>query len=96
MKKITIETGEGNITIDAELLKEYRQRAFETLKAQDEAKLEFKEEVDAAADGAESTTVEKKVLVKILGKYFKAAYKDSTKEAKELGEVFAALDEAVA
>lgn len=94
-KKVTIETKEGNITIDAELLKQYRQRAFSALDAEQGAKQDFKDEVEAAVGGVESTTVEGKVLKKLLTKYFKASYKEQTKEAQEMGELFGKFDEIV-
>jgi hypothetical protein len=93
--KITIQTKEGNITIDADMLKEYRKRAFAALDDETIAKQDFKDEVEAAVAGVESTTVEGKVLKKILTKYFKASYKEATKEAQEMAELFGAFDEIV-
>ena len=89
---VTVTTAEGSFTIRGDLLKEYRQRAFEALDAEAEAKQNFKDEVEALADGADSTTIEGKKLQKILGAYLKSAYKEKTKEAAELGEIFGSLD----
>lgn len=93
--KITINTKEGNITIDSDLLKEYRKRAFAALDEEANAKQDFKDEVEGVVEGVESTTVEGKVLKKILSKYFKASYKELTKEAQEMGELFAEFDRIV-
>lgn len=95
-RTVTIETSEGNIVLNAEQFKAYRQRAFDALKEEAEAKLDFKEEVEGAVAGVTSTTVEEKKIKQILTKYFKASFKQSTKEAKALGDTFAALDEVVA
>lgn len=92
---VTVTTSEGSFTIKADLLKEYRQRAFEALDKEAEAKQDFKDEVEGAAEGVESTTLEGKQVAKMLSKYFKASYKEQTEEAQQLGEVFGQLDEAV-
>jgi predicted solute-binding protein len=55
------------------------------LNAAESYKTEFKEMITAAS---EKTGLPKKVL----SKYFKARFKEATKEAAEEGEVFAALD----
>lgn len=92
---ITVNVAEGSFTIPSDLLKAYKDRAFEALEAEETAKLNFKDEVEAAAAGATSTTVETKVIAKHLGKWYKARYKEATGEVKDTGIVFEALDSAL-
>ena len=87
MSKVQIETPDGTSELDAELLKEYREEAFTYLEDEAEAKKAFKEAVEAQAEVL-------KISKKLLSKYLKASFKAKTKEARELGELFAALDEA--
>lgn len=89
--KFTIKDKDGadiEVTIDPKLLNEYYKRAVKALKADADAKAEFKAEVEGIAD--------KSGLPKaIVSKYFKARQKDETKKSKDLAEVFETLDEAL-
>lgn len=88
MSKVSIEINGETLELDAELLKGYRDEAFEILGKEAEAKRDFKDAMEAQA---EALGISKKLLTK----YLKASYKAKTKEASELGTAFAALDEAV-
>ena len=83
---IEMPNGES-VELDIELFKGYRDESFAFLKAEAEAKRDFKDAVEAQA---ETLGIDKKILTK----YFKAAFKMKTKETSTLGETFAALDEA--
>ena len=88
MTKVTVAMPDGvSIELDADLLREYREEAFGYLKKEAVAKSEFKDAMEAQA---ETLGIEKSLLTK----YIKACYKAKTNEAKELGELFAALDDA--
>lgn len=87
MSKVNIEISGETVELDAELLKGYRDEAFEILRKEAEAKRDFK---DAMELQAEALGISKKLLTK----YLKASYKAKTKEARELGDLFTALDEA--
>lgn len=86
---VTIETKNGQVTINSELLTGYIQEAFEHLTVKSEAEAMFKEVVETVA---ETTSLPKGVV----SKYFKARFEEKTKDTKELGELFGKLDEAVA
>ena len=86
-KMVTIETPDGVIELDADLLNGYRTEAFEFLRDEAEAKRDFKDAVEAQA---ETLGISKKLLTK----YLKASFKAKTKEARELGDLFTQLDEA--
>lgn len=85
---ITIDLADGTATINDELFKEYLKEAYEHLTAKQEAEEMFKEVVETVAE----TTGLKKAKV---SKYLKQRFEAKTKETKELGELFAKLDEAV-
>lgn len=88
MSTVTIEMPDGEtIELDADLLREYREESFGYLKKEAEAKAEFKDAIEAQA---ETLGIDKKFLAK----YIKASYKAKTNEAKALGELFTALDDA--
>ena len=87
-QKVAIEIDGETVELDAELLKGYKDEAFEILRKEQEAKQDFKAAMEAQA---ETLGISKKVLTK----WLKAAYKAKTKEAKELGTVFEQLDNAV-
>lgn len=87
MSEVAIEIGSNTVEVNVEVFKGYQEEVFGYLNAEAEAKKNFKEAVETVA---ETTGIDKKVLTK----YFKAKYKAKTKEQSELGEVFAALDEA--
>jgi hypothetical protein len=86
-KMVTIETPDGVIELDADLLNGYRTEAFEFLREEAEQKRNFKDAVEAQA---ETLGISKKLLTK----YLKASFKAKTKEARELGDLFTQLDEA--
>lgn len=86
-KYIEIETPDGPVEIDVELLKGYRLEAFEILGREAKAKADFKEAIEAQA---EALGIEKKYL----SKYIKVSFKQQAKEQQALGDMFAALDEA--
>lgn len=88
MSQVTIEIGGESVELDAELLKGYRDEAFEILGKEAEAKADFKKAMEAQAEGL---SIDKKVWQK----YVKSAFKAKTREARELGEAFAALDGAM-
>jgi hypothetical protein len=88
MTTTTIATKDGNVTIDAALFQAYTEEAFEYLETIVEATDHFKELVETV----EETTGLKKATV---AKYLKARHAEKTKETKELGNLFAALDDAV-
>jgi hypothetical protein len=83
----TIETKTGNVTINAALFQGYIEEAFDHLDAAAEAQELFKEVVETVAE----TTGLKKAIV---SKYLKARHAAATKQTKELGELFTALDDA--
>lgn len=87
MSKVVVEIGGTSIELDAELLKEYKKEAFGYLEAEANSKSDFKNAIEAQA---ETLGIDKKILTK----YIKSAFKDATKEQSELGEIFAALDDA--
>lgn len=90
MTKQTIVGPDGeHVEIDAALFKESRERAFDFLREEAEQKGNFKDEVETIAE----TTGLTKGFV---SKYLKAKFKDETEAAKQLGDSFASLDEAVA
>lgn len=85
---VIIENIDGtSVEIDVELFKEYQTRAFEFLREEAVQKNNFKEEVETMAD---TVKLDKKVLTK----YLKAKFKEQTKEASALGNLFDALDDA--
>jgi uncharacterized protein (UPF0335 family) len=87
MTTIAIQTTEGTVNVNAELLRTYYTEASELLKNEADAKEQFKDAIEAQA---EALGVDKKVLTK----YFKARFKEATKEASQQGKVFEQLDEA--
>lgn len=87
MSKVQIEIDGQEVEIDGELLREYRNEAFDILSDEAEAKAAFKKAMEAQA---ETLSIPKKLLTK----YIKAAFKAKTKEARELGSLFGQLDAA--
>lgn len=88
MSKVAIENIDGTtVEIDVEQFKAYQTEAFEYLREEAVQKNNFKESVETIA---ETVKLDKKVLTK----YFKSKFKEQTKEASALGELFAALDDA--
>lgn len=87
-ENITIKTSDGTASVNPELLRGYLKEGYDVLSQMDTLKDEFKDIVEAAADGT-------KLPKKIVSKYLKARYKASTKADKEVGDVFAKLDEVV-
>lgn len=81
----TIDTSAGTVTIEAKKFQEYNRAAHDILEQISELQKDFKEVIEAAADG----TGLKKPKV---AKYFKERYKAATKATKETGELFAQLD----
>lgn len=75
----------GDKAVDVKLVRGYTSEALEHLDKQLSYKVQFDEVVEAAAAG---TGLEKKFL----SAYFKARYKETTKELSEKGEQFQALD----
>lgn len=88
MSKVQIELNGETVELDAELARAYKDEAFEILKKEAEAKSDFKEAMEAQA---EAMSIEKKLWQK----YVKAAFKAKTKEAREMGDAFTVLDEAL-
>jgi predicted solute-binding protein len=78
----------AGITIVSAELRQYTDDSFRILNAAESYKTEF---TDMVAAAAEKTGLPKKVL----SKYFKARFKEATKEATEQGEIFEALDRAL-
>jgi predicted solute-binding protein len=85
---VTVETEDGSVEFDAEVFNAYKDEAFTHLAAEAEAKTLVKEVIETLA---ETTGLDKKLV----GKYLKAAYKAKTKEQRQLGEAFAAIDAAL-
>lgn len=84
-KVTTIETADGNIRLDSDVLTGYNQRAHNLLEQISELEKDLKEVVEEAAE-------ETKLKKGVLNKYFKARFKFKTKAAKAEGELFATLD----
>jgi len=76
----------NNATIDSRVFTGYTQESYEILDKISELGKDFKELVETVA---ETTKLEKKVV----SKYFKARFKEATKEPSELAVVFEQLDE---
>lgn len=85
---IGIPTEDGVKNVHPDLLKGWRQDAFEQLRKADGVK----EELKLLAETVEETTGIKKGVI---SKWFKAQYKAETKKTKSLGETFEALDNVV-
>lgn len=90
MTKQTIIGPDGeHVEIDAALFKASKDEAFEYLREIDNHQTSFKEVVETVS---ETTGLTKGYV----SKYFKASFKSETEKAKQLGDSFASLDEAVA
>lgn len=88
MSKVKIELPDGEIIeVEPELLRGYREESFEYLREEADQKANFKDAIEAQS---EALGIDKKLW----GKYVKSAFKAKTKEARELGSLFTALDEA--
>lgn len=86
---IAIQNEEGEtVNVDPELLRQYKEEAFEHLVAEKKAKTLYKEVLDAMAD-----TV--KLKKGVLNKWLKAKFKDETNKQKQIAEQFDSLDAAV-
>lgn len=85
---VGIPTEDGVKNIHPDLLKGWRQDAFEQLRKADGVKAELKLLAETVE---ESTGIKKGVIAK----WFKAQYKTETKKTKSLGETFEALDELI-
>lgn len=79
----------GDTAVDIKLMRDYTAEALGHLDKQLSYKTQFDEVVGAAAEG---TGLEKKLL----SAYFKARFKEQTKEASLKGAAFEALDTALA
>lgn len=88
MAQVTIDTPDGPVQIDGNLLREYVEEGFEILKEEAKQKQLFKEAIELQAETL-------KLKKGLLTKYVKAAFKAKTKEARELGTTFEQLDAAV-
>jgi predicted solute-binding protein len=88
MTTTTIATKDGTVKIDSALFQGYTDEAFEYLEAIADAQTKFKEVVETVAE----TTGLKKPIV---AKYLKARFEQKTKDAKDLGNLYSALDAAV-
>lgn len=75
-----------NATIDSRVFTGYYQESHRILDQIRELTLDYKELVETIA---ETTKLDKKVV----SKYFKSKFKEQTKEAKVLGDMFEKLDE---
>lgn len=85
---IGIPTPDGVKNIHPDAFKQYRQDAFEYLDAETAAKGNFKDLMETIEEVTE-------IPKGIMSKYLKAKYKAKTKEAKELGDAFEALDSVI-
>lgn len=85
--KFTLKDG-SEITVDPKLMRGYYSEAAKALKAEADAKVEFKDIIETVV---ENTGLSKRLA----SKYFKAKYKQATSTDKEIGEVFETLDEAL-
>lgn len=79
----------NDTAINVEMLRGYHQEALVILRKDDSLKEEWKMLVETVAD----TT---KIPKKDVSAYFKARFKEATKEATAKGELFEMLDEALA
>lgn len=87
--QIKFQTTDGNeVTIDPKVVNAYYARAAAQLKAARDAADEFKAIVETVS---ETTGLAKKHV----SKYFKAKFKSATKVDKDIGELFATLDDAL-
>lgn len=84
----SIETKNGTVEVNAELLTGYLQEASAHYAAIDSAKTDLK----LIGEALEEKTGIKSSLIM---KYAKSRYDEKTKETTELGELFQQLDEAV-
>lgn len=82
---VTITIGENKYEFDPEVFTEYKKTAFEQLKAEAVAKVKFKDEVESLASAT-------KLPKAVVAKYLKARYKDETKKATELAQLYEQLD----
>lgn len=87
-KFVSIATKNGNVEVEAELLKGYLSETAEHYEAIDEAKNELKLIGEA---------IEEKTGIKPAQflKYAKARFDEKTEASKEIGELFTALDDAI-
>lgn len=76
------------VEFDPELFREYQEEAFGYLNEIDEQKANLKSVLETMI---ETTGIDKKVLTK----YIKDSYKAKSKETIQLGEAFAAINEAI-
>ena len=85
MSILSIEVNGASVTINSEVFTGYTQESYRILDEIAELNKDFKELVETVA---ENTNLEKKDV----SKYLKARFKESTKEPKQQGELFEALD----
>lgn len=85
---VGVPTEDGVKNVHPELLKGWREEAFEHLRKETSAKVELKHLAETVED---STGIKAGVITK----WFKAAYKAETKKTKSLGSTFEALDSAL-
>lgn len=88
MTTTTIATKDGTVKIDSALFQGYTDEAFEYLKEIATQAENFKSVVETVAE----TTGLKKAFV---SKYLKARFEEKTKDAKDLGNLYEAIDKAV-
>lgn len=81
----SINTENGTATIDTKVFTAYTKESHDLLEQISELNKDFKELCETIA---ETTKLEKTVV----SKYLKARHKESTKDAKALGDVFDVLD----
>jgi hypothetical protein len=81
----SIDTPAGTATIDTKVFTHYTKESHDLLESISELTKDFKDLVETVS---ETTKLDKGIV----GKYLKARYKESTKEAKDLGDVFSTLD----
>ncbi len=74
--------------INSDDFTKFLQRGLSVLDSQREATLDFKEIVEEASE-------KMKIDKKVVSKFFKARFKDTTKAAIKDGELFAALNQAI-
>lgn len=85
MSVLSMDVNGVSVTIDSKVFMEYSKEAHDILEAISELNKDFKELV-----GGLSVTT--KLEKKDISKYFKAKFKEATKEPKIQGELFESLD----
>lgn len=88
-EQVKFQVDGAEVVVDPKLLQGYYDEAEKFLAEEAEQKANFKDTVETVSE----TT---KLPKRLVSKYFKAKYKESTKVDKEVGEVFGILDDVLA